>query len=89
LARRIVIGPQFEPSRERLGVIAGTVEAKAIARSINVLAETDGLPFSGDEQFLLPPSFWAWIHPIPRTQLAMIYSFDDELLIVRSLRRLR
>lgn len=87
MARQPRVTPAFENSRRRLGVLGGSSEAKAIANSVRVLCDADQLPFFRDTEVLLPPALWAWLHPIPRTTLSLLYLFDDSTLTMISLRR--
>jgi hypothetical protein len=87
VARVIRLARAFLKARERLGVVPGTPEGKALARAVRKLGDTDTLPLTGDEEFLLPPSVWLWSHPVESTHLALVYGFDDQTVTVATLRR--
>lgn len=85
--RLIRVSPAFLRARERLGVVAGSAEARALARLANDLAAANSLPRRGDVELLLPPSLWCWEVRLPAFGLRLVYSFDEVSLTLVTLRR--
>jgi hypothetical protein len=87
VARRILIGRQFTKAVEKLGILEASDEGRAIARSVRALSESDELPFPRSADVLMPPCVRAWLYPVPRTQLSLLYVFDDQTFTAISVRR--
>lgn len=87
MARLIRLARAFLKARARLGVVPGTPEAIALARTIRELGEVDALPLAGDEEILLPPAVWLWAHDVASTHLAVVYGFDEHTVTIATLKR--
>jgi len=89
LERPVVVrvSPAFLRARERLGVVAGSAEARALARLANDLTASSSLPRRGDVELLLPPSVWCWEVRLPAFGLRLVYAFDDVSVTLVTLRR--
>lgn len=85
--RLVRVAPAFFRARERLGVVAGSPEAKALARLTNELAAAPSLPRRGDVELLLPPSLWCWEVRLPAFGLRLVYAFDAVSVTLVTLRR--
>lgn len=81
------VSPAFLRARERLGVVAGSAEAKALARVANELTAAPSLPRRGDAELLLPPALWCWEVRLPAFGLRLVYAFDESSVTLVTLRR--
>ena len=83
--RRIEVTALYVRATTRHGIVAGSDVAKRIAREIRALAE-GSLPADGDVDVVLPPAERVWQHAVRETGYLVLYGFDDERLVLRTLR---
>ncbi len=76
----------YPRSHERLGIIAGSPIAKRMAAEARRLAASERLPVEGDVKTILLPAEPAWVHAVSGTSYAIVYIFDDDELVLRSVR---
>jgi hypothetical protein len=85
--RTLRVTRSFLRARERLQIIAGSPEAKALAAELRALCESTALPQAGEERLLLPPSDWVWRRRVAGHGLWVVYAFDEAFVIARTLQR--